>query len=151
LADNLFPVFDVPSALYGDEILTKNRYAPAPLFDIEKGDFVVDGAKQMLYGNGYEAWILWCTKTILTQRWAFLGYSTNAGIEAEQAFVEPDRSAIESAFERTITEALLADPAGRTQQVREFAFSWCGDSLSISCVVSGDDGDSATISANLKI
>lgn len=147
--NNLFPVFDVPAVLAEDAII-QEKYAPAPMWDVEKGDFVTDGANQSLYGSGYDSWVLWCTKTILTQRWAHLGYSSNVGIEADEAFKEPDRSAQESAFERTITEALLADPMGRTIQVRNFKFKWGGDSLEIRCVVVGTNGNTAAITAKLN-
>ena len=148
MAQNLFPVFDVPAAL-AEDVQIQQKYRPSPLFDIESGEFILSGARQTMYGSGYDAWVLWCTKTILTQRWAYYGYSNDIGIEAEEAFKEPDRKAIESAFERTITEALLADPMERTQQVREFEFTWDGggESLYISCVVIGADGNSATIRA----
>ena len=149
MAYQLFPTFEVPAAL-AEDILTENQYPPAPLWDVEKGDFVINGARQTLYGSGYDAWVLWCTKAILTQRWAHDGYSANEGIEAEQAFKEPDRKAVESAFERTITEALLADPLGRTMQVRDFEFRWEADSLWITCVVVGADGDTASIRARLN-
>ncbi len=149
MPNNLFPVFDVPSELT-DENKKQTQYAPAPMWDAETGDFVTDGAGKILYGNGYDAWVLWCAKTILTQRWAHDGYNSNAGIEAEQAFKEPDREAAESAFERTITEALLADPMGRTVQVRDFEFTWEADSLLIECVVIGSDGNMANIKARLN-
>ena len=149
MSNNLFPVFDVPSALAG-EPETQNKYPPAPMWDVEAGDFVADGANKLLYGSGKDAWVLWCTKSILTQRWAHQGYNSNEGIEAEEAFKEPDRKATESAFERTITEALLADPMGRTSQVRDFAFQWEADSLWIECVVVGTDGDTASIRAKLN-
>jgi hypothetical protein len=149
MENSLFPVFDVPSVI-ADDITEQAKYAPAPLWDFEKGDFITDGAKQTLYGSGYDAWVLWCTKTILTQRWAHDGYSVNAGIEADEAFKEPDREAAESAFERTITEALLADPMGRTLQVRDFEFLWGSDSLEIKCTVWGNDGNTADITAKLN-
>ena len=149
---DLFPVFNVPSVTADDiEIVdAQSRYPPAPMFDVEIGDFVLDGANQTLYGSGYDAWVLWCTKTILTKRWAHLGYSSNAGIEADEAFKEPDRPAQESAFKRTITEALLADPVGRTLQVRDFIFSWVSESLNITCTIVGVDGDTASITAKLN-
>ena len=147
---NLFPVFDVPDTL-AEEIEEKERYAPAPMWDIERGDFVTDGAQRALYGSGYDAWVLWCSKSILTQRWAHDAYSINIGIEAEQAFSETDRKAAESAFERTITEALLADPMGRTVQVRDFTFRWEADSLWIECAVFGRDGSTASIKARLGL
>lgn len=146
----LFPVFDVPATLVED-IENEERYAPAPLWDVERGDFVTDGANRTLYGSGYDAWVLWCTKSILTQRWAHASYSGSIGIEAEQAFGESDRKAAESAFERTITEALLADPMGRTVQVRDFTFRWEADSLWIECAVFGREGNTASIKAKLNI
>jgi len=150
MANNLFPVFDVPATLTEDET-PKAQYYPAPLWDVARGDFVLNGARQPLYGTGYEAWVLWCTKTILTQRWAHLGYSDNAGIEANEAFKEPDRAATSSAFERTITEAFLADPMGRTIQVKDFEIKWRADSLYITCTVVGQNGNTAVIEAALKI
>ena len=151
MAQNLFPVFDVPAVLAEDE-LTIQRYLPAPLWDFERGDFILDGARKLQYGSGFEAWVLWCIKTVMTQRWAHGGYSTNAGIEAEQGFAERSRRAAESVFERTVTEALLADPMGRTTQVRNFRFTWegGGDSLHIECDILGHDGNSATIKARVR-
>ena len=150
MAEGLFPVFDVPSDIEEDEN-EGAEYAPGPLWDMEAGDFVTDGAHRTLYGSAYDSWVLWCTKTIMTQRWAHLGYSDNAGIEAEEAFAEPDREAVESSFERTITEALLADPMGRTLSVRNFEYRWEADCLWISCVVTGRDGSTADIKARLNM
>ena len=147
--NNLFPVFDVPSTLVENSRPVR-RYAPGPLFDLEAGEFVMNGARQPLYGSGYETWVLWCTKTIMTQRMAHHGYTSNAGIEADEAFRQPDRYARESMFTRTITEALLADPAGRTRQVRNFQYRWIADSLHVTCEVVGHEGNTATISANLR-
>lgn len=146
---NLFPVFEVPSAL-AENAQQPKKYRPAPLWDFEQGDFAEDGARRPVYGSGYDAWVFWCIKTIRTQRWAHAGYSGNAGVEAEEAFMEPDRNAVESAFEAAITEALLADPMGRTLRVHDFKFSWNGDGLRVSCIVSGADGAEAAISASFK-
>jgi len=148
---SLFPVFNVPAAL-AEDTPTIQRYNPAPLWDYERGDFVLDGAKKLLYGSGHDAWVLWCLKSVLTQRWAHLGYGSNAGIEAEQAFRETNQRAAESVFERTITEALLADPMGRTTQVRNFQFRWegGGESLFLECEVIGTEGNSAVIKARLQ-
>lgn len=150
MGHNLFPVFDVPATL-ANRAPNANRYPIAPLWDFEKGDFTTNEAQQVLYGTGHDAWVLWCVKTILTQRLAHYAYSGNAGIEADEAFKEPDRRAQESALQRTVTEALLADPKGRTRQARDFNFSWGVDSLNMSCVVIGANGNSATINASLSI
>ena len=149
MTNHLFPVFDVPAAL-AENVPQTNSFLPAPLWDYERGDFVTNGSRQPVYGSGFDAWVLWCTKTLLTQRWAHYAYSDNAGIEAKEAFAEPDRKAQESAFERAISEALLADPAGRTLQVLNFQFDWASDSLNVTCDVIGADGNSATITALLR-
>ena len=149
---NLFPVFELPAVLAEDVANNNPRFPRAPLFDIESGDFFMVGSKQILYGNGYDSWVLWCTKTIMTQRWAHFAYSANAGIEAEEAFLEDSRKAVESVFERTITEALLADPMGRTTMVRDFVFGWQGggESLYVACTVFGADGSQATVYASWR-
>ena len=147
--NNLFPVFDVPAVLVANTRRTV-RYLPAPLFDVESGEFILNGTRQVLYGSGVDAWVLWCTKTVMTQRWAHAAYSGNIGIEADGAFKEPNRAAQESAFTRTITEALLADPMGRTMQVRNFTYRWEPDSLYMSCEVVGFDRDTAAISAEIR-
>ena len=147
---SLFPVFDVP-AVTVESRPTKQRYYRAPLWDYERGDFVLTGARQTVYGTGYDAWVQWCIKTLMTERWAHLAYSSNTGIEAVSAFRQTSRKAQESALKRTITEALLADPARRTRQVRDFTFVWSDDTLQITCEVYGSDGNSATVSAGLKI
>ena len=54
---SLFPVFDVPDTLVED-IENRERYAPAPLWDVERGEFITDGAQRTLYGSGYDAWVL---------------------------------------------------------------------------------------------
>jgi hypothetical protein len=142
---NLFPIFNAPPVL-ADIEPTIQRYNPAPLWNLERGDFILDGARKMQYGSGFDAWVLWCVKTVLTQRWAHDGYSPNIGIEMTESFSAPNRKAQESMFERTITEALLADPMGRTTQVRNFRFTWeGGDSLFLTCDVLGTDGNSASI------
>lgn len=146
--NNLFPVFEVPG-ITEEGTSVKSEYDPAPLWDYENGEFVLNGAGQPVYGTCYDAWVLWCIKTIETQRYAHTGYSTNAGIEAEEAFKQPDRAARESYFERTISEALLADPKGRTIQVKDFVFEWKTDTLYITCTVIGKAGNTAVIQADL--
>jgi len=148
---NLFPIFEMPSAIADTVAVDSPSWYPAPLFDIERGEFISDGARRPLYGDGVQGWVLWCTKTVLTQRWAHHGYSSNGGIEAEEAFLQPTRKAQESAFERTITEALLADPYGRTTMVKDFIFEWFNaDSLGITFRVFGEGGQSALLTVPLS-
>lgn len=145
----LFSVFEMPSTLVGQGV-TVEKYKSSPLFDVKTGEFVVDGGGELLYGNGYDAWVLWCCKTISTQRMAHLAYRDAIGVEMVEAFQEPDRAEQESAIERTVTEALLADPKGRTLRVYNFNYEWYGEEVGISCTVLGENGDTASISTKTK-
>lgn len=148
MANNLFPVFALPQT---PEAVTPQvqKYRPGPLWDFAVGDFVLSGTGQPQYGTGRDEWITWCIKTIMTERFAYLAYSNRIGVESEAAFRQADQRAVETAFERTVSEALLADPMGRTIEVRNFEFDWNGDSLDITCMVYGADGDTAAIEVTL--
>lgn len=145
---SLFTVFEMPSTL-AEETAVEEKYRPSLAFDVETGEFLVDGGGRMQYGTGYAAWVLWCSKTIQTQRWAHLGYRSNIGTELSQAFALSDRKAQESFLERTVTEALLADPKGRTVRVYDFDFVWGTDSLSLACTIFGQKGDTASITVKI--
>lgn len=145
---SLFPTFSVASTL-AEGAVAVEKYKSAPFFDLEKGEFKVDGGGKMLYGTGYDAWVLWCTKTVETQRLAHAAYSSFIGTEWVEAFAEPDRAAQESALERTISEALLADPQGRTVRVYDFVFLSLGDSISASFQVLGAQGETASITVQI--
>lgn len=147
---NLMPSFDVPQ-----NISIQNGQQPAYLynasamFDFEAGDFVRDGSHKIQTANGYDAWIQWCLKTVYTQRFACLAYSSEIGTESDVAEASPDRKSAESALERTITEAIMADPMRRTQYVRDFSFDWDGDSVRVSFSIYGANGAVAALNAQL--
>ncbi|MBR2896763.1 MAG: DUF2634 domain-containing protein, partial [Oscillospiraceae bacterium] len=103
---NLFPVFDVPEITTPTQSETRT-YKPSVFFDYEKGDFRLDGAHKMTASTGKEAYMQWCRKVVMTERDACLAYSTDIGIEGEAALAEGDHAAVESALEKTITEALM--------------------------------------------
>jgi hypothetical protein len=127
---DLFPVFDAPDIV--DEAADKAAptYGTSWLFDFEAGDFVTDGAGRMVTCDGYTAWVQWCVKTVLTERFAHAAYGLDYGVEMEDAMSHSDPKAVEADIERTITEALLADP--RTESVQNFAFEQSGDGLTVS-------------------
>ena len=143
----LFPVFDVP------EIPTptpaeEQKYKPSVHFDYELGDFKRDGANKMVIADGREAWRQWCIKTVQTERLAFLSYSSDTGVELYDAFKQADKEAIESALERTITEALMVNP--RTEYVRGFEFSWKSDGLHCEFIVKGKEWEEQLIGVILQ-
>lgn len=145
---NLFPVFDVATVVAEEQKMTE-QYRLSIAFDVETGEFITDGGGKMQYSSGYEAWVLWCLKTVQTQRWAHLAYRSNIGTELSQAFALWDRSAQESYLERTVTESLLSDPKQRTVRVYDFVYTWGTDSLALSCTIFGQNGDTAAITVDL--
>jgi len=143
----LYPTFNVASAI--DETNSQSDgYKSSVSFDFKNGDFNADSSGKMESATGTEAWKQWCMKTCLTQANAFLAYSSHVGIEMEESMAaEADRQTL--LLEKTITEALLADPSGRTTLVQNFAFSKVEDGLFVSFDVSGIDSQKANIEITL--
>lgn len=140
---SLYPTFEMPELVEQRQERPQPKYPKSYLFDFEKGDFVVDGAGRVVIADGHTAWVQWCIKTILTERFACLAYSWDYGVEVGGALRQPSRLAIEMEVERTITEALLVDP--RTEQVRDFTFRREADQLWVSFVAASVIGDAARI------
>ncbi|MCL6597932.1 MAG: DUF2634 domain-containing protein [Alicyclobacillus macrosporangiidus] len=126
---NLFPVFDAPDIVDTSPAAQVPTYGTSWLFDFEKGDFVTDGSGHVVTCDGYQAWAQWCAKAVLTERFRYLAYSSNYGVEMDAALQHPDPKAVQSDVERTITEALLVDP--RTESVQNFTFSRSGDGQAV--------------------
>lgn len=134
----LFPVEESPEFIDdGDQLDRDYHYTVA--WDVEKQDFVLDGKGRMESCDGVEGYKVWCCKMALTQRYACAAYRDDIGTELEEALAESNEKAVESAIERTITEALMVNP--RTEYVRDFQFQWCGEAVSASFIVKGVDID----------
>jgi hypothetical protein len=140
---NLFPTFDMPELVEDQQPVPEPEYPESYLFDFDKGEFVLDGAGRVVIADGHTSWVQWCVKTVLTERFAFLAYSWDYGVEIEDALKSPNRTAVEAEIERTITEALLVDP--RTELVRDFVFEWQADELYVSFAIVPVIGDAARI------
>lgn len=145
---DLFPVFSVPNVI--DKSDKSNFQTSSLYFDFEKGDFALDKAGQIKTAKPYDAWVQWCLKTVYTQRWAFLAYSGQCGTEIEEAFNQTDKQSQESEIERTITEALLADPYNRTIRVYDFTFYWEVDSVDVTLNISGIWDKDAVLNVKLQ-
>ncbi len=144
---NLFPVFDVP------EIITpapaeEQKYKPSIYFDYILGDFKRNGANKMIEADGREAYRQWCIKTVLTERLDRMAYSSDIGAELDDALKQADRPAVESAIERTITEALMVNK--RTEYVRGFEFTWKNEDLYCDFIVKGKEWEEQHIGVNFK-
>lgn len=94
------------------------------LFDYELGDFPRDGRNRLLDSTAIESWKCWIRNCLLTERYKHLAYSTDFGLELDQVFHAASRDEAESILTRQITEALLADPYGRTAYVEHIEYDW---------------------------
>ncbi|MBQ9348171.1 MAG: DUF2634 domain-containing protein [Oscillibacter sp.] len=132
MAGTLFPVIEVPEITIPGQSVNR-PYPSSVYFDFEAGDFVRDGACRMVPSSGFDTYMQWCRKVCLTERDRFLSYSTDIGIESESAMSQADRAAVESALERTITEALMVNV--HTEYVRDFDFQWRANALDVTFTV----------------
>lgn len=117
----------------------KPCYAPSCYFDFGLGDFATDGTGAIQRCDGVEAWKQWCIKTISTTRFACLAYSGEIGIERQRVMGLSSYEAVCLGLEKEITEALLADPAGRTYSVYDFSFTRQADGIFVTCKVLGKE------------
>jgi len=140
---NLYPTFELPTIVEQEQPQLAPEYPESYLFDFEKGDFVRDAAGKIVVADGHQAWVQWCVKTVMTERFACLAYSWNYGVEVKQARKQPDRALMEMEIERTITEALMADL--RTELVKDFTFQWHADELYVSFTIVPVIGEPARI------
>lgn len=130
-SQTLYPVFGVPVVQASNDT-GEQKFLPAPLFDFDTGDFVRDGANRVVMVNGRDAFMLWVLKTLQTQAGACQSYY-GFGIDVEACLMEPTRDAVQSALERTISEALLSNP--RVDRVYNFEYFWEGSALNVSFIV----------------
>lgn len=143
----LYPTFEMPEAAADDA--AKRTYKPSLFFDFEAGDFRLDSKHTPVLASGKEAFCQWCVKQCLTERYTRLAYSGKVGVEFEKAIRgEVDRAAVESHLERTITEALLVNPA--TEYVKDFSFSWPGgDHVAVTFLVKGHEWDETELTVEM--
>lgn len=109
-------------------------------FDYERGDFKRDGRNRLMDSDGIESWKSWCINCLSTERYSCLAYSSDFGIELEKVFQAESREEAESILTRQITEAILADPYGRTAYIEDLEFNWTGaDAVEVSAILHGID------------
>lgn len=137
MAEELYPTMDVPEEL--EETEEEAVYKKSVQWDMKKGDFVLDGNNRMIPCSGTEAFKTWCYKIVHTERDSCIAYINDIGVELEEALKEPDNEAVESALERTITEALMINPL--TEYVSDFTFIWIRENVFCSFAVKGIETD----------
>lgn len=150
MAENLFPEG------YEDEVITQEDlksekptgYRNGISFDYRIGDFLRDGMHKMLDSDGIESWKSWCINCLQTERYKHLAYSSDFGIEIENAMKASSREEAESILARQITEAILADPYKRTKYIQEITFEWTApDAVLVGVTIHGVDDTTIDITA----
>lgn len=148
MADNLFPENILTAAL--EDTKTVTGYRPGLRFNHETGDFVQDGKHRIQEADGTQSWADWCRFCLMTERYQHLAYTTDFGIETTEAFAAESREKAEALLTRQITEALKADPYGRTAYVEDVKYEWSApDAVEVTVTVRGIDYVSIDVTASL--
>lgn len=109
-----------------------------------------DGKQRIQNASGAESWEGWCKTCLLTERYACLAYNTDFGISTTEAFSAESREKAEALLTREITEALMADPYGRTEYVEDIVYRWIKpDAVQVIVSVHGIDGISTEVTAEI--
>lgn len=143
----LYPVFEIPAVRFTDTDAERGMKA-GPLFDFDTGDFVRDGANRVVMVDGRDQYILWCLKALKTQWNACQAYPDH-GIDFDGALEKPDRKAVQSALERTVTEALANNAS--TERVYGFEYHWETDGVQVTFVVKPKLWEAFDINMNVVI
>ena len=153
MADNLYPENYEDETI--DEETLQNQpqvvgYEPGLAFDEKAGDFIRDGKNQIMTSTGVDSWKSWVMNCLQTQRYAYMAYGTDFGIEYDRVFAAESRAEAESILTRQITEAIMADPYGRTAYVEDIQFEWpAADSVQIDATIVGIDDITIDVTANI--
>lgn len=115
------------------------KYKRTVKWDVEKGDFVRDGANRLVECSGEEGFMIWCFKIAQTERYSCLAYTSDIGVELEAALAADNQKVVESMVQRTITDALNVNP--RTEYVTDFSFTWNADEMHCTFLVKGVEWD----------
>lgn len=125
-------------------------YRPGVAFDFETGDFIRDGRNRLLEASGVESWQQWCMNCLQTERYKHLAYSDDFGIEADEVFQAESQEEAESILTRQITEAILADPYGRTAYIDAIDYEWTApDAIQATMTIVGIDDVTIDLEVNI--
>lgn len=117
-------------------------------FDFDSGEFLVTPTGHIAPANALEAFTEWCQKALLTPRYHYPIYGRGYGHEFGDLIGSSyPRPVAESEMKRIVTSTLMVDP--RTGSVDNFVFSWEGDTLFFTCVVTTINSDQITVSAKV--
>ena len=150
MAENLFPEGYEEEVITAEDLASEQPagYRNGIAFDSLSGDFLRDGMYKMLDSDGIESWKSWCINCLHTERYKHLAYSTDFGIEIDKAMKATSRDEAENILIRQITEAIMADPYGRTNYIEEITFNWtAADAVVVAVTIQGVDDATIDITA----
>ena len=129
--EETFPGFDTSDIGIEVDDNDSNFELRAPEFNYEKTRLNVNSVGQVVDGDAVEAYRFWVMKCLVTERYKYLAYSEDFGVEIEEiSKANHPRDISESEIQRTITESLEIDE--RTLSVDNFEFDWSVDSVLVS-------------------
>ena len=147
---NLFPTETVTATSGTDETASQVTFGTSWQFDFEKGEFVTTVTGKAVQTHDTDAWVEWCQKALITQRYRYLIYGRLYGQEFEDLIRKNlNRAGNESEIKRIATEALMVDP--RTAKVDNFMFTWDGDTVYFTCQITNVWDETATVSNKVVI
>ena len=116
-----------------------------------ENDLILDGTGNIIITEPEEAWLTWCKKALSTPRYLCDEYSDQLGIDTEAAFEANSRLEAEEILRTEISEALEADPYGRTVMVEQIDFQWIApDAVEVSVLITGFDSIRETINTTIE-
>ncbi|GAA0076202.1 DUF2634 domain-containing protein [Clostridium sp. CTA-5] len=143
---NLFPIDSLESSKIIQEsknIEFKGTYA----FNFKTGEFIKnsDGSVKIL--DEFEAYIQWCEKAMLTNRYEYNAYSEKYGKDIIGSFI--DKKAIELELKRITQEALMVHPL--TKSVDSFSFEWKDSDVYYNFEVTTTKNRNQMLKSNTKV
>lgn len=127
-------------------------YPVSPMFDVNKGDFVVDKSGDIKMSQPEDAFKIWCYKAINVERFNKTAYSAGFGIETPPLDLYIENGAKESWLKRTITESIMGDALQRASEVTDFKFNYFEpDSVEITFTVILKNGNSFEMIKELEV
>ena len=147
---NLLPTGYEDEVVKPDDIVSHKPigYRNGVAFDHETGDFKRDGKNRMLDSDGIESWKSWVINCMQTERYKFLAYSTDFGIELDKVFAAESREEAESILTRQITEAIMADDYERCAFIESIEYEWTApDGVQVHAILHGIEDVSIDVTA----
>ena len=148
---NLLPLGYENEIITPDDIVSQRPigYRNGVAFDYEEtGDFKRDGRNRLIDSDGIESWKSWIINCMETERYKFLAYGPDFGIELEKAFAARSHEEAEAILTREITEAIMADEYGRCAYIESIEYDWTEpDGVRVYAVLHGIDDVTIDVTA----